>query len=61
MVYRVAFVRHGQSEFNLEKKFTGWTDVDLTEAGKKEAIQVCRVIDHEWLLSSPQRALNKLW
>ena len=40
MVYRVALVRHGQSEFNLNKKFTGWTDVDLTETGRKEAIQV---------------------
>ena len=40
MVYRIALVRHGQSKFNLDKKFTGWTDVDLTETGKKEAIQV---------------------
>ena len=30
-------VRHGQSEWNLEKKFTGWVDVDLTENGKLEA------------------------
>jgi len=30
-------VRHGQSVWNLEKKFTGWVDVDLTENGKKEA------------------------
>ena len=40
MVYRIALVRHGQSKFNLDKKFTGWTDVDLTETGQKEAIQV---------------------
>ncbi len=40
MVHRIALVRHGQSEFNLNKKFTGWTDVDLTETGGKEAIQV---------------------
>ena len=47
MVYRIALVRHGQSEFNLTKKFSGWTDVDLTETGRKEAIQVlvCR-FDH---------------
>ena len=31
------FVRHGQSVWNLEKKFTGWVDVDLTENGKLEA------------------------
>ena len=30
-------VRHGQSIWNLEKKFTGWVDVDLTEQGKLEA------------------------
>ena len=30
-------VRHGQSSWNLEKKFTGWVDVDLTENGKLEA------------------------
>ena len=30
-------VRHGQSEWNLEKRFTGWVDVDLTENGKLEA------------------------
>ena len=30
-------VRHGQSIWNLEKKFTGWVDVDLTENGKLEA------------------------
>ena len=30
-------VRHGQSEWNLEKRFTGWVDVDLTAQGKLEA------------------------
>ncbi len=30
-------VRHGQSIWNLEKRFTGWVDVDLTEQGKSEA------------------------
>ena len=30
-------VRHGQSVWNLEKKFTGWVDVDLTDNGKLEA------------------------
>jgi 2,3-bisphosphoglycerate-dependent phosphoglycerate mutase len=32
-------LRHGQSEWNLENKFTGWTDVDLSENGVKEAIE----------------------
>ena len=30
-------VRHGQSIWNLEEKFTGWVDIDLTERGKTEA------------------------
>ena len=30
-------IRHGQSVWNLEKRFTGWVDVDLTENGKEEA------------------------
>ena len=30
-------VRHGQSTWNLEKKFTGWVDVKLTENGRMEA------------------------
>lgn len=30
-------IRHGQSEWNLENRFTGWVDVDLTEKGKSEA------------------------
>ncbi len=32
--YKVVFVRHGQSTWNLENRFTGWTDVDLTKQGK---------------------------
>ena len=30
-------IRHGQSEWNLQNKFTGWVDVDLTPKGKLEA------------------------
>ena len=33
----LVLVRHGQSEWNLQKKFTGWVDVDLTPEGKLEA------------------------
>ena len=32
-------VRHGQSEWNLKKRFTGWVDVDPTEQGKQEALK----------------------
>ncbi|MCB0482473.1 MAG: 2,3-bisphosphoglycerate-dependent phosphoglycerate mutase [Flavobacteriales bacterium] len=34
---KLVLVRHGQSEWNLANKFTGWVDVDLTEKGEKEA------------------------
>jgi len=37
-------VRHGQSVWNLEKKFTGWVDVDLTENGKLEAKKAGKLI-----------------
>ena len=30
-------VRHGQSQWNKEKRFTGWADVDLTKQGREEA------------------------
>jgi 2,3-bisphosphoglycerate-dependent phosphoglycerate mutase len=36
---KLVLLRHGQSEWNLENKFTGWTDVDLSENGVKEAIE----------------------
>lgn len=34
---KIILLRHGQSEWNLENRFTGWTDVELTEKGKEEA------------------------
>ena len=33
----LVLVRHGQSQWNLENRFTGWTDVELTEQGREEA------------------------
>jgi 2,3-bisphosphoglycerate-dependent phosphoglycerate mutase len=36
-MYKLVLVRHGQSTWNLENRFTGWTDVDLSEAGLIEA------------------------
>jgi len=41
---KIVFVRHGQSEYNLENRFTGWTDSDLSEQGKKEARQAGKVL-----------------
>ena len=59
-------VRHGQSEWNLQKKFTGWVDVDLTPQGKLEACKSGEVIKNQnikidYFFSSFQlRAINTL-
>ena len=36
---RLVLIRHGQSQWNLENRFTGWTDVNLTPLGIEEAIK----------------------
>ena len=41
---KLVLVRHGQSMWNLENKFTGWTDVPLSETGIKEAIEAGKVL-----------------
>ena len=41
---RIVLLRHGQSQWNLENRFTGWTDVDLTEQGMEEARSGARVV-----------------
>lgn len=38
-MHKLVLVRHGQSAWNLENRFTGWTDVDLSELGCAEAIE----------------------
>jgi 2,3-bisphosphoglycerate-dependent phosphoglycerate mutase len=59
-------VRHGQSEWNLEKRFTGWVDVDLTDQGKLEAYKSGEdirelKINIDYFFSSLQlRAINTL-
>lgn len=46
---KLILVRHGQSEWNLKNLFTGWTDVDLTEQGIKEAWQAGKTVKAEGL------------
>ena len=43
-MYKIVFMRHGESTWNLENRFTGWTDVDLTEKGINEARTAGRVL-----------------
>lgn len=44
MTKKLVLVRHGQSEWNLANKFTGWVDVDLSEQGTNEAIEAGKKI-----------------
>lgn len=41
---KLILLRHGQSEWNLQNRFTGWTDVDITEKGKQEALNAAKHI-----------------
>lgn len=41
---KLVLIRHGQSEWNLENRFTGWQDVDLSEKGREEAIQAGKLL-----------------
>jgi len=63
----LVLVRHGQSQWNLENRFTGWIDVDLTAHGVAEAHSAGRQIreagiefDAAWT-SVLQRAIHTLW
>lgn len=64
---KLALVRHGQSEWNLENRFTGWWDADLTEKGVAEAKasgQMLKTVDADFraAFSSVQtRAIRTLW
>ena len=59
-------VRHGQSLWNLEKRFTGWVDIDLTERGKSEAKYAGQLINEiniefdAYFTSLQKRAINTL-
>ena len=43
-MYKLVLIRHGESTWNLENRFTGWTDVDLTPTGVAQAQQAGRLI-----------------
>jgi 2,3-bisphosphoglycerate-dependent phosphoglycerate mutase len=44
MSYKIVLIRHGESTWNLENRFTGWTDVDLTPKGVEEAHAAGRLL-----------------
>ena len=41
---KLVLLRHGESEWNLENRFTGWTDVDLSDNGRKEALSAGKAL-----------------
>ncbi len=47
---RLVLLRHGESTWNLENRFTGWTDVDLTDKGEAEAVQAGELMAEEGLV-----------
>lgn len=46
-VKKVVLLRHGESEWNKENRFTGWTDVALNENGVREAVEAGRTLRRE--------------
>ena len=46
-MYRVVLLRHGESEWNRENRFTGWYDVDLSDKGRAEARDAGRLMAAE--------------
>lgn len=55
---QLILIRHGQSQWNLENRFTGWWDVDLTEKGVAEASAAGELMAHKGVL--PTRAFTSL-
>ncbi|MCX5700143.1 MAG: 2,3-diphosphoglycerate-dependent phosphoglycerate mutase [Candidatus Omnitrophica bacterium] len=66
-MYKVVLIRHGESTWNKENRFTGWTDVDLSEKGRSEAERGGEVLKNEGYVfdiaytSVLKRAIRTLW
>ena len=66
-MYKLVLVRHGQSTWNLENRFTGWTDVGLTDLGREEAHEAGRLLREDGYVfdvtytSVLRRAIQTLW
>jgi 2,3-bisphosphoglycerate-dependent phosphoglycerate mutase len=66
-MYKIVLMRHGESTWNLDNRFTGWTDVDLTEKGAAEARQAGKILKEAGYTfdlaytSVLKRAIRTLW
>lgn len=65
--HRLVLLRHGESTWNKENRFTGWTDVDLSDRGREEARDAGRLLKREGFVfdvaytSVLKRAIRTLW
>ncbi|HOI10789.1 MAG TPA: 2,3-bisphosphoglycerate-dependent phosphoglycerate mutase, partial [Myxococcota bacterium] len=66
-MYKIVLLRHGESTWNQENRFTGWTDVDLSEKGLVEANRAGETLKAEGYVfdvaftSVLKRAIRTLW
>jgi len=66
-MYKLVLIRHGESTWNKENRFTGWTDVDLSEKGIQEAKKAGELLKKEGYTfeiaytSVLKRAIRTLW
>ncbi len=66
-MYKIVLMRHGESTWNLDNRFTGWTDVDLTEKGRAEATHAGKLLREAGFrfdlayTSVLKRAVRTLW
>ncbi len=66
-MYKVVLLRHGESVWNMENRFTGWTDVDLSERGLSEAHRAGQLLKAQGYVfdvaftSVLKRAIRTLW
>ncbi|AVJ30445.1 2,3-diphosphoglycerate-dependent phosphoglycerate mutase [Achromobacter spanius] len=66
-MHKLVLMRHGESQWNLENRFTGWTDVDLTDTGREQARKAGELLKKEGFAfdlaytSVLKRAIRTLW
>ena len=66
-MHKLVLMRHGESQWNLENRFTGWTDVDLTDTGREQARKAGELLKREGYefdlayTSVLKRAIRTLW
>ncbi len=64
---KLVLLRHGESRWNRENRFTGWSDVDLTDTGRREAQTAARAMRNQGIIfdaayvSLLKRAIHTLW